>query len=157
MLVNRILVEEIPNDAAPDFFEIRKHFTQQPDVVHRQQCVVYSLAILHHLQDQAARFRMIGKKTIGGDHTLPNGGQGCGIEPGRLSAACGLLRWSSRCRMAARVADSSRAFLRCASANALIMSNGSEKSEGMLTRLGLPMTASSQRLAWRATSPAFRK
>ena len=25
---------------------------------------------------------MIGKKTIGGDHTLPNGGQRCGIEPG---------------------------------------------------------------------------
>src|SRR5437016_12963170 len=118
MLVNRILVEEIPDDAAADFFEIRKHFTEQPDVVHRQQCVVYSLAILHHLLDQAARFRMIGKKTIGGDHTLPNGGQRCGIEP---------------------------AFLRCASANALIMSNGSEKSEGMLTRLGLPTTASSQR------------
>src|SRR6266566_8501447 len=85
MLVNRVLVEEIPNDAAPDLFEIRKHFTEQPDVVHRQQGVVYSLAILHHLQDQAARFRMMGQKTIGGEHPLPNGGQRCGIEAGFLA------------------------------------------------------------------------
>src|SRR5689334_7914159 len=46
MFIHGVLVKEIANDAASNFFKIRKDPSEQPDFVHREQRLVYALAIL---------------------------------------------------------------------------------------------------------------
>src|SRR2546427_4290876 len=85
MLVNGVLVKEISNDAAPNFFEIGKYFAEESNLVHREQRVVDAFSVLHHVQNQPARFRMVGKQAIGGNNPLPNSCQRCGVEPSFLA------------------------------------------------------------------------
>src|SRR5262245_36142155 len=53
MLVDSVLMEEIPNDAAPDFLKVWKDFSQQANFMHGQQRVVDADTVLHHLEDGA--------------------------------------------------------------------------------------------------------
>src|SRR5437660_529739 len=59
MFVHGVLMKEVADDAATDLLEVRKYFSEQPDFMHGEQSVVDTLPILHHVQDQPARFRMI--------------------------------------------------------------------------------------------------
>src|SRR5947207_10892160 len=72
MLVDRVLVEEIADDAASDLFEIGKYLSEQSHFMHREQRVVDAFAILHHVQDQPARFWIVGEHAVGRKDSLPN-------------------------------------------------------------------------------------
>src|SRR3989304_8920338 len=48
VLVNGVLVEEVANDAATNFFELREDPSKKTDLVHRQQCLVYPAPVFHH-------------------------------------------------------------------------------------------------------------
>ena len=124
MLVDRVLVEKISNDAATDFFEIRKDLPEQTDFMHREKRVVDAFPVLHHLENGSPGARIVAENAVS-----------------RLSPAA---EWLRVCR------ESSRAFFRWASAKAAIISNGSAKSDVIVMRFGVPTIASSQKTRTRA-------
>src|SRR5438067_7292179 len=89
MLVYGVLVKEVTNDAAADLLEVRKYFSEQPDFMHGEQSVVDALPILHHVQDQPARFRMILKYAVRICYALANGRQRRRIQTRLLAVRFG--------------------------------------------------------------------
>src|SRR5437899_2010826 len=80
MLVDSVFVEEITDHAAADLLEIREYFSEQAHFMHRKQCIVYTLAILHHVQNQAAGLRMIRQNAVGRCYPLADGSERGRIE-----------------------------------------------------------------------------
>src|SRR6476661_5765028 len=89
MLVDRVLVKEIANDAASDFFEIWEYPAQQPDFVHGQQRVVDALAVFHHVEDEAAGARIIAEGAVRRRQSPLDSGKCWRIQPRLLLMGLG--------------------------------------------------------------------
>ena len=85
MLINSVLVEEITDNAAADFLEIGKNFSQQTDLVHRKQRVVDTCPVFHHFQNGTARAGIVAEYAIDGDEPPLNGGERGRVQPRLLS------------------------------------------------------------------------
>src|SRR3954466_15128742 len=75
VLVDRVLVKEIANDPAANFFEVREDLPEQTDFVHREERVVDSDTILHHFDDRPAGPWIVCQDPATAAETLPNCGE----------------------------------------------------------------------------------
>ena len=84
MLVDRVFMEEVPDDPATNLLEIGKDLSQQTYLVHCQQRVIDALPVLHHFQDGAPCPGVVAKDAIGVCEAAADRDERRRVQPGLL-------------------------------------------------------------------------